>query len=101
MLELDNRLLPLKKGSMFVDEFTNDFTDKMESFLHVVSEKLWKIDTYSRGLPWEYSVPVKHPPTFEEAIFATRFIEDMIKRRTVNKTEVDEKGKSEELPNSL
>ena len=59
MLELENQLLTLKKGSMTDEEYTNAFTDKMEFALDVVLDELVKIDRYSKGFPREYFVLVK------------------------------------------
>ena len=53
---------------MTFEEYTNALMGKMEFALHVVPDELAKIDIYSKGLPWEYSVPVKQAPNFEEPI---------------------------------
>lgn len=68
MLELQNQLLKLKKEIMCVDKYINAFTNKMEFTLCVVPDELSKIDRYSKGQLWEYSVPVKQTPTFEAVI---------------------------------
>lgn len=49
------------------------------------------------GFPWEYVVPVKQAHTFEVAIWTSRFVEDMIKKRTAENIEVGEKTKNEGL----
>lgn len=51
MLELENQLLNLKKGSMTVEEYIKIFTNKMEFVMCVVSNELYKIDKYAKGLP--------------------------------------------------
>lgn len=43
LLELENQLLTLKKGSMFLNDYTNAFTDKLEFALRVVPDKLSKL----------------------------------------------------------
>ncbi|KAL7590803.1 hypothetical protein Lser_V15G34485 [Lactuca serriola] len=96
-LELENSLLTLKKGSMIVDEYTNTFIEKMEFSLHVVPDELFKIDRYSKGLPWEYFVLIKQAYTFESVMWAARLVEDMIKRRVADKNEVGKKLKGEGL----
>lgn len=68
MLDLDNQLLALKKGSTTVDEYTSAFTDKMELALCVVPNELFKIDRYFVGLTCEYSVLVNLAHTFKETI---------------------------------
>lgn len=45
MLELENQLQTLKKGSTTVDEYVNAKTDKMEFSLHVVPNDLDMIDS--------------------------------------------------------
>ncbi|KAL7603493.1 hypothetical protein Lser_V15G16676 [Lactuca serriola] len=96
LLELENQFLTLKKGSMSIDEYTNNFTEKMEFALRLVPDELTKIDKYAKGLPWEYAVPVRQAPTLEAAIWAAKSVEDMIKGRAANKIEVGEKRKFEE-----
>lgn len=59
MFELENQLLTSKKGSITIEEYTNAFTDKMEFALRVVPDEPTKLDKYSKGFPWEYSIPVK------------------------------------------
>ena len=95
LLELENKFLILKKGSMSVDEYTNAFTDKMEFALRIVPDELTKVDRYAKGLPWEYAVPVRQAPTLEAAIWAAKSVENMIKGRTDSKVEVGEKRKLE------
>jgi len=95
LLELENQFLTLKKGSMSIDEYTNNFTEKMEFALRLVPDELTKIDKYAKGLPWEYAVPVRQAPTLEAAIWAAKSVEEMIKGRAANKTEVGEKRKFE------
>lgn len=68
MLELENQLLTLKKGSMAVDEYTNALTNKMEFALQKVPDELAEFNRYSKVLPWEYSVLIKQALTFEVAI---------------------------------
>lgn len=58
MLELETKFLTLKKGNMFVDEYTNSFKDKMEFSLHLVPNKIIIVDMYEKGVPWEYYVLV-------------------------------------------
>lgn len=53
MLELENKLLTLKKRSITIDEYINAFTDKMDFALCIVPYELKKIDKYAKGLPWE------------------------------------------------
>lgn len=57
-IELENQFLTLEKGDMYIDEYTNAFTDKMEFTLRIVLDELSKIDSYAKGFPWEYSVPI-------------------------------------------
>ena len=95
MLELENKFLTLTKGSMSVDEYTNNFTDKMEFALRIVPDELTKVDRYAKGLPWEYEVPVHQAHTLEAAIWAAKSVENMIKGRTTDKVEVGEKRKFE------
>lgn len=78
---------------MTIDAYNNAFTDKMEFDLCVVPDELAKIERYSKGLPWEYSVSIKQALNFEAAIWATRSMESMIKKRTANRSEVGEKRK--------
>ena len=59
ILELENQFLNLKKGSSTLEEYTNSFTDKMEFVLRIVPDELFMIDRSMKGLPWEYTVPVK------------------------------------------
>ena len=80
---------------MSIDEYTNNFTEKMEFALRLVPDELTKIDKYAKGLPWEYAVPVRQAPTLEAAIWAAKYVEDMIKGRTASKVEVGEKRKFE------
>ncbi|XP_023754540.1 uncharacterized protein LOC111902976 [Lactuca sativa] len=93
MLDLENQLLTLKKGSMIVDEYTDAFTDKLEFALRVVPDELAKIDRYSKGLPWEYYVLLKQASTFELAIWVANSVENMITKRTTDRAEVDGKRK--------
>lgn len=44
LLELENKLLTLTKGSMSIDDYTNAFTDKMEFALLIVPDELKKVD---------------------------------------------------------
>ena len=78
---------------MSIDEYTNNFTEKMEFALRLVPDELTKIDKYAKGLPWEYAVPVRQAPTLEAAIRAAKSVEDMIKGRAASKVEVGEKRK--------
>lgn len=80
---------------MVVEECTNAFTDNIEFALRLISNELTKINRYAKGLPWEYTVQVKHALTFEAAVWAARSVESMIKQRTANKSEVGKKRKSE------
>lgn len=66
----------------------------MEFSLHIVLDKLKKIDRYGKGLPWEYLVPVKQEHTFEASVWTARSIESTIKGRVAEKTEVREKKQS-------
>ncbi|XP_023749724.1 uncharacterized protein LOC111898008 [Lactuca sativa] len=95
MLELENWFMTLKKGSMYIDEYTNAFTNKMEFSLHIVPNELTKIDKYTKGLPWEYVVPIFQATTFEVAIRVAKSVEEMIKSRAANKVEVGKKRKLE------
>ena len=95
LLELETQFLTLKKGSMTIDEYTNNFTDKIEFALRLVPDELTKIDKYAKGLPWEYVVPVRQAPTLEATIWAAKSVEDMIKGRAASKLEVVEKRKFE------
>ena len=45
-----------------MEEYTNAFTDKMEFALRIVMDELAKINSYEKGFPWEYSMPIKHAP---------------------------------------
>ena len=83
---------------MSIDEYTNAFTYKMEFALRIVPDELAKIDRYAKGLPWEYTVPVRQTPTLEAAIWVAKSVEEMIKGRTTNKVEVGEKRKFEGSP---
>lgn len=76
---------------MIIDEYTNVFTNKMEFALHIVLDELTKIDSYAKGLPWEYIVLVKQTPNIDAVVQAVRLVEGMIKKRTADKTEVGEK----------
>ena len=76
---------------MSIDQYTNNFTDKMEFALRLIPEELTKIDKYAKGLPWEYAVPVRQEPTLEATIWAAKSVEDMIKGRAANKVEVRDK----------
>ena len=51
MLELENQFLPLKNDNMSIDEYTNAFTDEMDSTLRLVPDELTKVDKYAEGLP--------------------------------------------------
>lgn len=51
-----------------VEEYTNALTDKTEFALCMAPNELDKINRYSKGFPWEYSVSVKQAPTFEVVI---------------------------------
>ena len=95
VLELENQFLTLQKGSMLVDEYTNNFTNKMEFSLHIVPDELEKIDMYAKGLPWEYAVPVRQARTLEAVRWAAKSVEDMIKGRAASKVEVGKKRKFE------
>mgnify|MGYP001545756043 CR=1 FL=1 len=59
MVELEKQFLTLKKGNMSIDEYIVAFTEKMEFALHIVPDELTKINNYTKGLPWEYIVPVR------------------------------------------
>lgn len=67
----------------------------MEFSLRFVPDKLAKINRYPKGLQWDYVVLVKQTHTFESTIWTARSMEDMIKKRIVDKIEVGEKKKSE------
>lgn len=62
-----------------MEEYTNAFTDKTDFDLHIFSNELAKIDSYAKGLPWEYTVPIKKAPTFEAVVWEEKFVEDVIK----------------------
>lgn len=100
ILKLENQFLNLKKGSLTMEEYTNAFTDKMEFALHIVLDKLAKIDRYVKGLPWKYIVQIKQTPTFEATIWSVKYVEDKIKQRTVDKNKVGKKRNSEGLSKS-
>ena len=99
LMELENQFLTLMKSSMSIDEYTNTFTDKMEFSLRVIPDKLTKVDRYSKGFPWEYTIPVKQAPTFEATIWAAKFVEGMLKKRTTTRVEVGEKRKAKGINN--
>ncbi|XP_023738976.2 uncharacterized protein LOC111886975 [Lactuca sativa] len=80
---------------MSIDEYTNNFTDKIEFALRLVPDELTKTDKYAKGLPWEYAVIVRQTPTLEAAIWAAKSVEDMTKSRAANNVEVGEKRKHE------
>ncbi|XP_052621088.1 uncharacterized protein LOC128126933 [Lactuca sativa] len=82
-------------GNMYIDEYMNAFTDKMEFSLRIVPEELTKINKYTKGIPWEYTMPVRQALTLEAAIWDAKYVEEMIKVRTTNKVEVGEKRKFE------
>lgn len=54
---------------MTIDEYLNDFIDKLEFSLRNVPYELSKIDRYLKRLPWEYSIPDKHAYTFEAVVW--------------------------------
>ena len=95
LLELEKQFLTLKKASISIDEYTNNFTDKMEFPLRIVPDELKKINRYTKGLPWEYAVPVCQALTLEADIWVAKYVEDMIKVRAASKVEVGEKRKFE------
>ena len=77
---------------MSIDEYANAFTDtdKMAFSLCIVPDELTKIDKYTKGLPWEYTMPLRQAPTLEATIWAAKSVEEVIKGRTANKVEVGE-----------
>lgn len=78
-----------------MEEYTHASTDNMEFTLFIVPNELAKTDMYAKGQPWEYTMPVKQEPTFEAAVWAAKSMEDIIKQRTIDKTEVGEKRRGE------
>ena len=73
---------------MYIDEYTNSFTNNMEFALRIVPDELTKIDKYTKGLPQEYVMPVYQAATLKAAIQAAMSVEEMIKSIATKKVEL-------------
>lgn len=90
-LEIENQLLNLKNGSMTVHKYTNDFMDKMDFALCLITDELTKIDRYAKVLPWEYKLSSHLPLRWSSGL---QSLEWMTKKRIVEKAEVVDNRKA-------
>ncbi|KAL4568446.1 hypothetical protein LXL04_024059 [Taraxacum kok-saghyz] len=95
ILQLENDLQKLKKGSKTVDEYTDTFLKTIEFAIRIVPDELSKIAAYAKGLPSDYDVAINSATTLDSAIWAARTVETMLKRKTLERSKVGEKRKSD------
>ncbi|KAI3740651.1 hypothetical protein L2E82_31121 [Cichorium intybus] len=91
--KLEDEFLTLKKGSLTIAEYTKKFSDMLPFVGNIYTTERARINRYVKGLPWEYELEVKRAETTDEAFVAARNVEDVWKRRTMERQVSGDKRK--------
>ncbi|KAI3709136.1 hypothetical protein L2E82_38895 [Cichorium intybus] len=91
--KLQEDFISLKKGNSSVDEYTKKFCDMLPFVEESYPTARSRINRYARGLPAEYELEVKRAETLDDAIIAARNVEDVGKRRALERQAFGDKHK--------
>ncbi|KAI3765789.1 hypothetical protein L2E82_15833 [Cichorium intybus] len=91
--KLEDEFLTLKKGSLTVAEYTKKFSDMLPFVGNIYTTERARINRYVKGLLWEYELEVKRAVTMDAAFEAARNVEDVWKRRTMERQVSGDKRK--------
>ncbi|PWA56192.1 hypothetical protein CTI12_AA417370 [Artemisia annua] len=73
---IEREFLSLQKGNMSIDKYNTAFTEKLQFAMRLCPDEKSKVDRYVQGLPYEYRTAVRIKNTLEEAMDASKVVED-------------------------
>ncbi|PWA86609.1 hypothetical protein CTI12_AA139090 [Artemisia annua] len=73
---IEREFLSLQRGNMSIDKYNTTFTEKLQFAMRLCPDEKSKVDRYVQGLPYEYRTAVRIKNTLEEAMDASKVVED-------------------------
>ncbi|PWA43778.1 hypothetical protein CTI12_AA531610 [Artemisia annua] len=73
---IEREFISLQNGNISIDKYNTAFTEKLQFAMRLCPHEKSKVDRYVQGLPYEYRIAVRIRNTLEEAMDASKVVED-------------------------